>query len=127
MTVEQKMIDRWIKEFIPSGKPSGSCTFEDYIELAITDGFRMGYCRCEYSRSRNHVEGHIWLDDDHAKCPTFFRDAVLWHEFCHVWDYFRTGSMGHYDKWIKRWLSRPQYVVAMIIAFPIYLYNLIKR
>ena len=68
----------------------------------------------------------IEIDTAVAKTPLLWR-GVLWHEFCHVWDYFQTGSMGHYDKWIKRWLSRPQYVVAMIIAFPIYLYNLAKR
>lgn len=115
MTVEQKMINDWIKEFIPSGKPSGSCTFESYIELAISDGFRMGYCRCEYSRSRNYVEGHIWLDDDHAKCPTFFRDAVLWHEFCHYWDCVEYFHVDHCTAFQSKKWKKPLYALGDVI------------
>ena len=110
------LLDEWSKQEL--------ATIIDYTVKIENLGDEMGHAYAWHDGIFKYAR--IEIDTAVAKTPLLWR-GVLWHEFCHVWDYFRTGSMGHYDKWIKRWLSRPQYVVAMIIAFPIYLYNLIKR
>lgn len=84
-SIIQQKLDDWCKEYIDI-EWNGNLEFAGYSELAITDGFRMGMITVTYELTKKEVYGKIYLDDDHAKCPDIFNEAVLWHEFCHFWD-----------------------------------------
>lgn len=94
-------------------------TFEGYKELAITNGFRMGYCECSWvelsTTGYKWLRGKIWLDDDHAKCPKFFRDATLWHEFCHVWDACEQLHVDHCGNFQLKKLRKPWYAIGDVV------------
>ena len=116
---EQEQLNAWIAEYIGSDPASKRLTFGGYTELAISDGFRMGHCRCIMNMVEHTVEGEIWLDDDHKRCPAFFRDSVLWHEFCHYWDCvdsFHVDHCGHFQslKWRKPLYAIGDVVLKMI-------------
>lgn len=109
-TEEQLLLDKWMDQYTPGQKKD--CWFMGYRELIITDGWRMGYIRCSWNRSTGKVHGEIWLDDDHAKCPRYFRDAVLWHEFCHWWDCVRNLHVDHCSTMQRLKWRKPGYYLA---------------
>ena len=110
------LLDEWTKQEL--------ATIVDYTVKVEKLGGEMAHAYAWHDGIFKHAI--IVIDTAVANTPMLWR-GVLWHEFCHVWDYFQTGSMGHYDKWIKRWISRPWHILEMLIPFPIYLYNLAKR
>ena len=113
---EQDMLNEWTKRYITNNYGNlGRVTFEGYTELAISDGFCMGHCRCIMNMVEHTVEGEIWLDDDHSKCPKFFRDAVLWHEFCHYWDAVELMHVDHCENFQKKKLKKPLYAIGDVV------------
>lgn len=110
---EQSAIDTWTREYI--GGKNLDCFFKGYIELAISDGYRMGCCRCEWSPTVKKVKAEIWLDDDHAKVPQFFRDAVLWHEFCHYWDCVESFHVDHCMGFRRKKWRKPAYALGDLL------------
>lgn len=110
---EQSAIDTWTREYI--GGRYLNCFFKGYIELAISDGYRMGYCRCEWNPTVKKVKGEIWLDDDHAKVPQIFRDAVLWHEFCHYWDCVEMFHVDHCTGFQRKKWKKPAYALGDLL------------
>lgn len=111
---EQDMIDEWCEKYIETDWQS-ECKFCGYKELAITNGFCMGYIECWWDDYYKAVNGLIWLDDDHAKCPEFFRDAVLWHEFCHFWDCVEEMHVDHCGIFQKKKFKKPLYAIGDIV------------
>lgn len=110
----QSMLDEWSFKYIVGTKfTDREVTFIDFTELAMTDGFRMGYIRCYWNNT--FIRGEVWLDDDHTKCPTFFRDAVLWHEFCHYWDACEMKHVDHCWDFQKKKLRKPLYALGDVV------------
>ena len=112
---ENRLITEWLDECDPNRNPENSITFLGYSELAISDGFRMGHCRCVYNRSTGKVTAFITLDDDHAKIPSFFRDAVLWHEFVHYWDCSRNLHVDHCSEFQRLKWRKPLYALGDLV------------
>ena len=111
---EQTMLDEWCDQYIDE-EWNHQVTFEGYKELALPDGFRMGMITCSFYKESDKVVGKIWLDDDHSKCPTFFRDAVLWHEFCHYWDAVEHMHADHCENFHKKKLKKPLYALGDVV------------
>lgn len=101
------MIAKWLNEKEMSNVYIDSITYED-----IGDEF--GHC---YMREDGiYYCLTIYINQAIRGMPLMLR-GVLWHEFAHAWDYYESGSMGHYNKWIRKWLSKPHYVLAMVVPF----------
>ena len=111
---EQTMLDEWCDQYIDE-EWNHQVTFEGYKELALPDGFRMGMITCYFYKKSDKVVGKIWLDDDHSKCPTLFRDAVLWHEFCHYWDAVELMHADHCENFHKKKLKKPLYAFGDVV------------
>lgn len=117
MVTEQEMLDQWKQEFFQYPRQC-DIIFEGYKELSIPDGYRMGYCECKWWMSNDrlfYMVGKIWLDDDHANCPQLFRDAVLWHEFCHVEDACEYRHVDHCLGFQRRKWRKPKYAFADVL------------
>lgn len=57
----------------------------------------------------------------------FVARCIMWHEFCHCWDYHDSGSMGHELKWIKKYLHKPFYVIGTYVLFPMAIYYMVRK
>ena len=113
---EQDMLNEWTKRYITNVYGNLGCvTFEGYKELAVSDGFRMGYMECKWNLSTKEIKGKIWLDDDHSKCPEFFRNATLWHEFCHYWDCVEFLHVDHCGNFQLKKLNKPLYAFGDVV------------
>lgn len=114
---EQEQLYEWKNKYCPNDLLT--IRFIGYEELAITDGFRMGKCQAYWGKD---VDGNllwmrcdIYLDDDHEKCPKFFRDATLWHEFCHAWDAIDNIHVDHCSKFQRKKWKKPAYAIGDIV------------
>lgn len=70
---------------------------------------------------------HVWMTESKdryvaiikvhpaVESMSIFKRAVLWHEFCHIWDYIESLDMDHEESFIKKWLSKPQYLISLIV------------
>lgn len=117
--IEQMMLDDWAERYMPEYTDIAYVKFVCYKELAITDGFRMGYCSANWRKNSagklTWMVGQIWLDDDHEKCPEYFRDAVLWHEFCHIWDACDKLHVDHCSHFQRKKWRKPGYALADVL------------
>lgn len=116
MSKEKNMLIEWEHDYIKNSQfENNVIVFGGYKELAIRDGFRMGRCECTWIESKKWIQATIYLDDDHTKCPTFFRDATLWHEFCHAWEACEMVHVDHCLEFQKRKWKKPVYVIGDIV------------
>lgn len=99
------MIAKWLNEKGMSNVYINTITYED-----IGDEFG----RCWMREDGIYYCLTIYINPVIRGMPIMLR-GVLWHEFCHAWDFYESGSMGHFNKWIRKWLSKPHYVLATII------------
>lgn len=102
---EYEQIINWIDEKCMKDVFLESVTYKD-----LGDEFGHAYMKHVYGGYSARVELH-----DLTRNMPIFKKAVLWHEFCHVWDYWETDSMGHKKKFIKKFVSKPWYIVAYIL------------
>lgn len=114
MVTEQELINEWKNKYIAN--PSKANIKFAYRELAIKNGFRMGYAKCRIYKNDKFglklIDAIICLDDDCMNCPTIFKEAVLWHEFCHVWDATDELHVDHcWNFQVKKW-RKPKYALA---------------
>ena len=86
---EDKKLKEWRDEYIKNPiYKKVMISFMGYKELSgsIVDGYIMGVCQSTHTaESYDWVQSRIYLDLGCKKMPKLFRDAVLWHEFCHAW------------------------------------------
>lgn len=87
-----------------------------YIESIIYEDLGDQFGRCKMYQDGVYYELIIYINKNINGMPIMTR-GVLWHEFCHAWDFYESGSMGHYNKWIKKWISKPHYVLALVVPF----------
>ena len=117
--MEQELIEKWKREYIDDPQNLLSITFAGYKELAITNGFKMGYINMQWGKDRKgnivYMNGKIYLDDDCIKCPTYFTKAILWHEFCHAWDAFTKIHVDHCSKFQRKKWKKPMYAIADVL------------
>lgn len=114
---ERGFLREWKKEYIKT--PDIVSIAFGYKELAIKNGWRMGYTDCRIAIYGNGeviwIEGNIWLDNGCLKCPAIFRDAVLWHEFCHVWDAVEEVHVDHCLGFYRKLFRKPVYAICDIL------------
>lgn len=82
------MLDEWRNEYIKDCIYSTfKLVYKGLTELggSDVDGYRMGICRTFKTTNKTWCQCKIYLDMGCHSMPTFFHDAVLWHEFCHAW------------------------------------------
>lgn len=107
-----KELDEWRTKYCPDSKNmylAGSCPDSDF-------GHSYALKTC-YNIAINHK----------IKRDSLFYKCVLWHEFCHCWDYHESGSMGHELKWIKKHLHKPLYVIGTYVLFPMAIYYMVMK
>lgn len=117
MTTEQEMIREWKKQYIK--EPDKVSISFGYKELAIPNGYRMGFTKCTIAKNTDGgykwIDAEIWLDDDCLSCPSIFRDSTLWHEFCHVIDATEELHVDHCLNFHKNLWKKPKYALADIL------------
>ena len=111
----QNQLDSWCEKYIRECVYNKhNLFFNSFTELAISDGFRMGYIKC-YWDYPSYIQGNIWLDNGHLNCPEYFLKATLWHEFCHFWDACENKHVDHCFSMQFKKLRKPGYALADIV------------
>lgn len=114
---ERGFLREWQQKYIKT--PDIVSIAFGYKELAISSGWRMGYTKCRIATFGDGkvkwVESTIWLDNGCIKCPDIFRDAVLWHEFCHVWDAVEEAHVDHCLGFYRKLFKKPVYAICDIL------------
>lgn len=105
----------WFKEKEISYKTISLTTFASNSELGHAYAKGKG-SNCNYTIV---INDKIGLNGFVARC-------IMWHEFCHCWDWATRGKMNHDGKWFRKWLSKPLYVIGVIICFIVIIIKLIN-
>lgn len=117
MYTEKGLIREWKQKYIKT--PNIVSIAFGYKELAIKNGWRMGYTECGITKCGSGelkmLYGTIWLDYGCLKCPDIFRDAVLWHEFCHIWDATEKLHVDHCKGFYRKLFRKPVYAICDIL------------
>ena len=86
-------LNRWAVNYIDGWSTSltDSIVFKfDDIATKTTMGYY--YPQTFYSLNGDRREHVIVLDTKLWKFPDFLIESVLWHEFCHLWNYWNNGN-----------------------------------
>ena len=86
-------LNRWAVNYIDGWSTSltDSIVFKfDDIATKTTMGYY--YPQTFYSLNGDRREHVIVLDTKLLKFPDFLIESVLWHEFCHLWNYWNNGN-----------------------------------
>ena len=116
MIDNERIILEWFKEKGIAYKTLSLSTFASNSELGHAYAKGKG-SNCKYTIVINEKVG---INGFVARC-------IMWHEFCHCWDWATRGKMNHDGKWFRKWFSKPWYVVIIILAVGVVIYKLIKR
>lgn len=107
-----KELDKWKAEYCPGSKSI-------YLGGKCPDGF--------FGKTYNmYTCYNIAINTNIPRYSTFFK-LVLWHEFCHCWDHYESGSFGHGWKWIKKLFHKPLYVIGIYVMFPMAIYYMVRK
>ena len=85
---EQTILDSWTKQYITKCIYKNLDIFYvgfDELGGSIVDGYRMGLCKTLKTEDKTWCQCKIYYDMGCGKMPSFFRQSILWHEFCHAW------------------------------------------
>lgn len=107
-----KELNEWRAKYCPDSRKmylAGSCPSGEF-------GHSYAMVTC-YNIAINHK----------IKYDSLFYKCVLWHEFCHCWDYHESLSMGHNMKWIKKYFHKPLYVIGTYVLFPMAIYYMVRK
>ena len=86
-------LNRWAVNYVDGWSTSltDSIVFKfDDIATKTTMGYY--YPQTFYSLNGDRREHVIVLDTKLLKFPDFLIESVLWHEFCHLWNYWNNGN-----------------------------------
>ena len=100
-TWEQSQLNQW--EVETQGKVSNMISFTGYDKL----GGSLGLCT-RYTNNSFKIQLSERIENSYIASK-----SVLWHEYCHAWDYMVNGHMGHSMSFLKLWFSKPIYVLQM--------------
>lgn len=97
-------LNRWAVTYVNGWSTSVTDTivfrFDD-IATKTTMGYY--YPQTVYSLNGDRREHVIVLDTKLWKFPDFLIETVLWHEFCHLWNYWDNGdSVSDHGKEFKK-------------------------
>ena len=105
---------QWFEEKQIAYKTLSLGTFASNSELGHAYAKGKG-ANCDYCIVINKKIG---MDGFVARC-------IMWHEFCHCWDWATRDKMNHDGKWFRKWLSKPLYVIGIIISVIYIIFKLI--
>lgn len=107
MTSEFTLLNEWCeKDSIDKSKVE----FEGYQKF---DKTILGYTSVYMGTTFIHIQLVL-------KQTNFAKYGVLWHEYCHCYDYIKNGNLGHTSKWWSKFITKPQYVFLSGVAQIVY-------
>ena len=107
-----KTLDEWKAEYCPGAN-------NIYLGNKCPDGL--------FGKTYDmHTCYNIAINNKIPRYSLFFK-LVLWHEFCHVWDHYVSGSFGHGMKWIKKYFAKPLYAIGIYFMFPVVIYYMVRK
>lgn len=112
----ETMIREWADECVPS----------TVVHLEVTkwtSSEYLGYCRTVLEDDGSYTSTILI---NKVMWDSIVGNSVAWHEFCHLWDFIESGSMGHGWKWLKKCLRKPCLFLKVYVLFPLVLYRWIK-
>lgn len=82
-----------------------------YVDLNYAGGVGITYGRtmCTltiYQNGSKSCVSTIYLDEDMQKAPVFFRECVLWHEFCHANAFNEDGDSDAHNAHFREYRRR---------------------
>lgn len=114
MKSNKEVLLQWFEEKQIAYKTLSFGTFASNSELGHAYAKGRG-SDCDYCIVINKKIG---IDGFVARC-------IMWHEFCHCWDYSVSRSMGHGMKWFKKLLSRPIYAIGPIALVGVVIWKIL--
>lgn len=115
MKSNREVLIQWFEEKQIVYKTLSFGTFASNSELGHAYAKGKG-SDCDYCIVINNKLG---IDGFVARC-------IMWHEFCHCWDWDNRGEMNHDGKWFRKWLSKPLYVIGVVLCVGVVVYKLMN-
>lgn len=109
------MIVEWMGKFLPSSVV--------HLEVSKwTSGQYLGYCRTIVEDDGSYTTKILI---NRKMYDSIVGNSIAWHEFCHLWDFIDSGSMGHGMKWLKKCFRKPLLFLKVYVLFPVVIYRMV--